>query len=422
MYTCGQTVYNDIHVGNARFYVVFDVVRRWLTHRGYDVNFVQNFTDVDDKIIARAADEGMNCTALAEKYIARTIEDLGNLQVLLPTVAPRATQEIASIITLIVELIEKEYAYAVGGTVYFRVAAFAGYGKLSRRRVEDMIAGARVEIADEKESPADFVLWKPAKPDEPAEAGWDSPWGRGRPGWHIECSAMIRRHLGDTIDIHGGGADLIFPHHENEIAQSEAACGNELARFWMHCGSVTARHKKVSKSCGNFSTLRDAAEKWGYDTLRFLFVSGHYRSNLEFTDEALHAAKAGLARIRTCVENLHDVSPVLSDELPAGFTENFCRAMDDDFNTADAVAAIFELVRHANKTGGGNPELQWMCNVLGIFFADTADNFDIAPLLDSYAAARAAKDWPTADALRDDAAKMGYTLEVTPDGVRAKRA
>jgi len=301
MYTCGQTTYNDIHMGNARFYVVFDAIRRYLEYRGYAVEFVQNFTDIDDKIIARASEEGISTKEIAEKYIASTLADLETLNVKRATVNPRVTEEMPEIIEMIQQLIAGGHAYEKNGTVYYNVSAFEPYGKLSKKNIDELESGARVEVEDEKNNPIDFVLWKPAKPDEPK---WASPWGDGRPGWHIECSATARKYLGDEIDIHGGGADLIFPHHENEIAQTEALTGKDFARTWMHCGILTVDHKKMSKSRGNFATLQEVTEKFPHDVIRFFFLTGHYRMPMEFTETVLSAAQQGLTRIKTCYNNI----------------------------------------------------------------------------------------------------------------------
>jgi len=450
MYTCGQTVYNDIHMGNARFYVVFDTVRRYLTHLGYDVQFVQNFTDIDDKMITRAAEENTSVEALAEKYIARTLEDLAHLNVLPATVNPRATHEIPAIIDMITQLIDREAAYERGGSVFFDVTRAAQYGKLSRKKVEDLQAGARIEVDGEKKSPADFVLWKPAKPGEPA---WDSPWGPGRPGWHIECSAMIQKYLGNAIDIHGGSADLIFPHHENEIAQSEAACDcDALSKYWMHCGLLTVNHKKMSKSQGNFQTLRDVAERFGHDVIRFYLLSGHYRMPMEFGDEMLTAAARGLGRIRNCAEallqpseaiNADDVKSVDATAFDEAsiYVDEFHDAMRNDFNTADAITAIFEWVKSVNRVLIQNKpdtdtkimllgDLGEMIGLLG-FDLDkpiipsnniSLDVTFIEAQITARQEARKNRDFATSDRIRNELAEMGIILEDTSDGVRWKRA
>ncbi|MCL2839609.1 MAG: cysteine--tRNA ligase [Defluviitaleaceae bacterium] len=441
MYTCGQTTYNDIHMGNARFYVVFDAIRRYLEYKKYDVKYVQNFTDIDDKIIQKANEEGVTSEAIAQRYIDRTLEDLDNLNVKRATVNPRATEEIPEILSMITTLIEKGFAYENNGTVYYEVSKFKNYGKLSHKNVDDLEAGARVEVESGKRNPADFVLWKPAKPDEPK---WASPWGDGRPGWHIECSAMIRKYLGDSIDIHGGGGDLVFPHHENEIAQTEAITGKDFARHWMHCGTLTVEHKKMSKSRGNFATLREVAEKYPHDVIRFYFISGHYRMPMEFTDEVLNAAAQGLQRIKNCYKNLLDaiekssVSPAHSWDSQA-FSHQFETAMDDDFNTADAITAIFELVKYIN-TGLTDPanhakqmlsalrdELVKLCDILGIPLAQApakagADDTEIETQIEARQAAKKAKNFAEADRIRDALLAKGIVLEDTRQGVRWHRA
>ncbi|MCL2215624.1 MAG: cysteine--tRNA ligase [Defluviitaleaceae bacterium] len=445
MYTCGQTVYNDIHIGNARFYVVFDAIRRYLAHKGYDVNYVQNFTDIDDKIIQKAWDE--NCTAeeIAERYIAHTLEDLDALNCLPATKNPRATEEIPEIIDLIQQLIEKGFAYENAGTVYYDVVKFEGYGKLSRKNIDDLEAGARVEVESGKKNPTDFVLWKPAKTDEPF---WESPWGNGRPGWHIECSAMARKYLGDEIDIHGGGSDLIFPHHENEIAQTEAITGKNFARCWMHCGSLTTDHKKMSKSRGNFFTLREVAEKYSYDIIRFYLLSGHYRMPMEFTDTVMVAAAQGLQRIKTCCANLRNAADKtgpdttedmsLFKEAESSAIRAFESAMEDDFNTANAVTAIFELVKFANTHMADTTKhtknfydgllntIGHLCEILGLQITASEENAggedaEIEALIEARQAARKSKNFAESDRIRDELTKMGIILEDTPDGVRWRR-
>ncbi|MCL1845825.1 MAG: cysteine--tRNA ligase [Defluviitaleaceae bacterium] len=448
MYTCGQTVYNDIHMGNARFYVVFDAIRRYLVWRGFDVNFVQNFTDIDDKIIAKANEENCDCNEIAERYIARTKEDLAELGCEPATKNPLATEEIPAIITLIEELIEKGFAYENGGTVYYDVAKFLSYGKLSGKKIDDLEAGARVEVEAGKRNPMDFVLWKPAKPDEPK---WASPWGDGRPGWHIECSAMIREHLGDKIDIHGGAEDLIFPHHENEIAQTEAVTGCDLAKYWMHCGILTTDHKKMSKSRGNFFTYREMKEKFSPDVMRFYFLSGHYRMPMEFNDEVLRAAEAGLGRIKTCYENLifaeneaaeagiFKTNEAELNEEARNFEKLFVVAMNDDFNTADAITAIFEFVKFVNTKVlvlesttkdfifALKHSLSALCEILGVNLASfnsevsTMSALDIESLLSARQEARKNKNFAESDRIRDELASMGITIEDTPSGVRWRK-
>jgi cysteinyl-tRNA synthetase len=453
-------------MGNARFYVVFDAIRRYLRWRGFDVNFVQNFTDIDDKIITKANEENCTTEEIAARYISHTIEDLAALNCLPATTSPRATQEIPEIITLISALVEKKYAYENNGTVYYDVNKFEGYGKLSRKKVEDLEAGARVEVEAGKRNPMDFVLWKPAKPDEPK---WSSPWGEGRPGWHIECSAMAKKYLGDQIDIHGGAEDLIFPHHENEIAQTEAVTGLDFARFWMHCGILTTEHKKMSKSRGNFFTFREMAEKFPPHIIRFYFLSGHYRMPMEFTDEVLKAAGQGLQRIENCYENLcHAASKETPQDIniapntASEHTKNFHAAMEDDFNTADAITAIFELVKMINISLGEcnlahnkspkaclkehengfftglKGEMESLCDILGIqlpvflcsvdvFMTSSgnaemdAENVIIDALIADRQEARKNKNFAEADRIRDELSSMGIIIEDTSEGVRWKR-
>jgi cysteinyl-tRNA synthetase len=463
MYTCGQTVYNDMHIGNARFYVVFDTVRRYLEYNGYGVRFVQNFTDIDDKIIARALEEGRTADDISETYIARTLEDLRNLNVLPATVDPRATLEMPEIIEMITRLVEVGAAYEREGTVYFDITRAPGYGKLARKNIEDLIAGVRIEIDDRKRNPADFVLWKPAKDSEPF---WESPWGNGRPGWHIECSTMAYKYLGDEIDIHGGATDLIFPHHENEIAQTEAITGKPFVRYWMHCGILTVEHKKMSKSRGNFQTLREVAERFGYDVIRFYLLSAHYRMPMEFGDEMIAAAGRGLERIRNCYAALQSALPegvhfanaatqitnpngiralldatriTLTRSVTESHLEKFHLSMDDDFNTADAVTAIFEWVKCVNTELTQNKllvnaadlleELKHMCDLLGIELnkvsASASENDPdinyIETQIAARQAARVAKDFAEADRIRKELAERGIVLEDTREGVKWKR-
>ncbi|MCL2361667.1 MAG: cysteine--tRNA ligase [Defluviitaleaceae bacterium] len=448
MYTCGQTVYNDIHIGNARFYVAFDAIRRYLEYKGYEVDYVQNFTDIDDKLIQRAAEENTTVQALAEKYIARTLEDLKSLNVKPATHNPKATEEITEIIAMIEKLAASGNAYEKNGSVYFDTTTAPNYGKLSKKNIDDLLAGARVEVSKEKRNPSDFILWKPAKPGEPA---WESPWGPGRPGWHIECSAMVKKYLGNEIDIHGGGSDLIFPHHENEIAQSEAAncCG--YARIWMHSGMITSNHKKMSKSQGNFQTLREVAEKYPYDVIRFFLVSGHYRMPMELTDEVMGSAQQGLNRILTCRRNLSHAERNASDSGEVvnadQYIQAFEKAMDDDFNTADAVTAIYELVSLANKHMHSISKtvaeylgkmIDDLCGHLGLFFIISFSRElqssihahvrlsehdpEVEALITARQAARTAKDFAESDRIRDQLTSMGIILEDTPTGPRWHRA
>ncbi|MCL2699679.1 MAG: cysteine--tRNA ligase, partial [Defluviitaleaceae bacterium] len=422
MYVCGPTVYNLIHIGNARPYVVFDTVRRYLEYCGYKVIYVQNFTDVDDKIIAKANQEGVDSNVIARKYTEEALRDAEGLNVLPSSYNPKVTEEMPQIIEMIARLIENGFAYEKNGAVYFNTPEFSGYGKLSHRNVEELEAGARVEIDAAKNSPTDFVLWKPAKPGEPE---WSSPWSSGRPGWHIECSAMAKRYLGDEIDIHAGGEDLIFPHHENEIAQSEAANGVNFARYWLHNGFINVDNQKMSKSKGNFFLLRDIVDSFAYNTVRFFLLSSHYRSPVNFSDELMQAAENGLERIKTAVRNLQHQAETGEDEKiserecglldeSGKFRESFERCMDDDFNTADAISAIFELVKFTNINIEGasrelaralEQEIIELGDILGLVFEEDGaktDSAGIERLIEERQAARKAKDWARADALRDE--------------------
>ena len=442
IYGCGPTVYNLFHIGNARMFVVFDVLRRYLEYRGIKVKYVQNFTDVDDKIIKKANEEGKTSSEIAERYIAEYFKDADALNIRRADVHPRATENIRQMIELIETLIEKGHAYAVGGDVYFRTRSFPEYGKLSHQSIDDLESGARIDVDERKEDPLDFALWKAAKPGEPS---WQSPWGEGRPGWHIECSVMASTYLGKTIDIHGGGQDLAFPHHENEIAQSEAANGCAFSRFWLHNGYINVDNKKMSKSLGNFFMTRDAAEVYGYEAIRFFIVSAHYRSPINYTPEVMKAAKASIERIKICRENINFLMKSgLPEENPEdcamiselrGFRERFIEVMDDDLNTADGVAVIFDLVRKINTlcAQGENPSkkllkaagdlLDELCGVLGI--RTTADSGgedeEIKALVEKRNAARKARDFKTADEIRDRLKAMGITLEDTPSGVKIVR-
>jgi len=442
MYTCGQTVYNNIHMGNARFYVVYDAIRRYLEYRGYKVDYVQNFTDIDDKTIQRANEEGISTQQLAEKYIASTLADLAALNVKPATFNPRVTQEIPEIIEMVAQLVDSRHAYENNGTVYFDVASFPSYGKLSKKNIDNLEAGARVEVEAGKKNPMDFVLWKPAKPGEPS---WESPWGNGRPGWHIECSAMVRKYLGDQIDIHGGGTDLIFPHHENEIAQSEAVTGKNFANYWMHCGMITVDHKKMSKSRGNFATLQEVAEKFPYDVIRFFFLSVHYRMPMEFTDTVLTAAQQGLTRIKNCYNNISFALETAEDSPNEHcgldiYMRDFTRAMDDDFNTADAITSVFEMVKYVNTILSdeeksskdflleAHEKLSLLMGILGIDLAQPADGTDddfakkVEALIAARQAARKNKDFAEADRIRGELTDLGVVLEDTREGVRWHRA
>jgi cysteinyl-tRNA synthetase len=437
MYVCGPTVYDLIHIGNARPMAVFDTVRRYFMYKGVRVNYVQNFTDVDDRIINRANKLGVSSESVAEANIAEAVTDMRGLNCLESTVAPRVTREMDGIIEMIRTLIDKGYAYALNGSVYYSTRSFERYGVLSGKNINDLTAGARVEINDEKRDVMDFVLWKPYKPGEPK---WDSPWGPGRPGWHIECSVMAKKYLGDTFDIHAGGEDLIFPHHENEIAQSEAANGKTFARYWMHVGYINIDDIKMSKSLGNFFTLREVAKAFSYEVVRFFILSAHYRSPINFSDSLLQAAKNGLERLKNsarlikyAVENGNE-TPLSGEDAVnyeiAEFVRRFEESMDDDFNTANAITAIFDLVTFANtqvskpvsKTRAMSllDTLTQLCGILGLkLLNDTqADTSEIDALITKRQEARKARDFKTADAIRETLSDKGVVLEDRPDGVR----
>ncbi len=436
IYACGPTVYNYIHIGNARPLCVFDVLRRYFEWRGYKVSFVQNFTDIDDKLIKRANEEGSTVPEIAERYIKEFWTDADGLNVKHATVNPRATENIEQIQSIISALVEKGYAYQSGGDVYYRAKRFSGYGKLSHQPLEDLEAGARIDVTEIKEDPMDFCLWKGAKPGEPY---WDSPWGKGRPGWHIECSAMACRYLGKTIDIHCGGLDLIFPHHENEIAQSEAANGCEFAHYWMHNGFINVDNHKMSKSLGNFFTVRDVAEKYGYEPIRYMMVSCQYRSPINYSYEVIEQAKNSLERLYTCRDNIDFALKNAQDggkvpEFIEKRKQEFIAAMDDDLNTADALAAIFMLVRDINTLiaeEAGKTALEacadmfdQLTGVLGLVYNRKTEalDSDIEALIEQRTAARKAKDFKTADEIRDKLKAMGIVLEDTPQGVKWTRA
>ncbi len=436
IYACGPTVYNYIHIGNARPLCVFDVLRRYFEWRGYKVNFVQNFTDIDDKLINKANAEGITVPEVAERFIGEFWTDAKGLNVREATVHPRATDNIAEIQGIISALIEKGYAYEAAGDVYYRAKKFNEYGKLSHQPLEDLEAGARIETGDIKEDPMDFCLWKGAKPGEPY---WESPWGKGRPGWHIECSAMAGRYLGKTIDIHCGGLDLIFPHHENEIAQSEAANGCDFAHYWMHNGFINVDNHKMSKSLNNFFTVRDVADKYGYEAIRYFLVSSQYRSPINYSVDIIEQAKNSLERLYTCRDNIDFAlkSAVDGGEVPA-FIEtaknDFITAMEDDLNTADALAAIFTLVREINTAianGLGKDGLlacadmfDQLTGVLGLVYNRKEEvlDSDIQALIDKRSEARKNRDFKTADEIRDQLKAMGIVLEDTPQGVKWSRA
>lgn len=444
IYVCGPTVYDYIHIGNARPMIVFDTLRRYLLYKGYDVNYVSNFTDVDDKIIKRANELGVESAVVSEKYIAECKKDMEGLNVMPATTHPQATKEIPDMIEMIKVLIEKGHAYEKNGTVYFRIRSFDGYGKLSHKNIDDLESGHRAENhqlkvsgEDEKEDPLDFVLWKPKKEGEPS---WPSPWGDGRPGWHLECSVMSKKYIGDVIDIHAGGEDLIFPHHENEIAQSEAANDTEFARYWMHNGFLKINNEKMSKSLGNFFTVREISEKYPLQVIRFFMLSAHYRSPLNFSADLVEASKNGLERILTAVEKLKELKPANEGNDPAieaeleNFVKRYEAAMDDDLNTADAISVIFELIKYTNiNVTNDTPKatvdkalstVEKLCDVLGIITEKEEEllDSDIEALINERQAARKAKDFAKADEIRNKLADMGITLLDTREGVKWKRA
>ncbi|WP_448901613.1 cysteine--tRNA ligase [Eubacterium sp.] len=436
IYACGPTVYNFIHIGNARPLCVFDVLRRYLEYRGYNVKFVQNFTDVDDKIIKRANEENSTFEEISEKYIKEFWTDAHGLNFKDATVHPKATENIDEIIDIIKTLEEKGYAYAVDGDVYYRTLKFKDYGKLSHQPIDDLQSGARIAVGDKKEDPLDFALWKAAKEGEPY---WDSPWGKGRPGWHIECSAMNRRFLGKTIDIHCGGQDLIFPHHENEIAQSEAANGCMFSKYWMHNGYINVDNVKMSKSLGNFKTVREIAEAYGYEVIRYFLISSHYRSPINYNLEIIEQCKSALERLYNCRESLdfaikNAKTDIADDEeiisLIDSRKEQFINSMDDDLNTADGIAAVFDLVSDINTKIINKDVSKNVCQkaadmfdeltgVLGLVYNRKSNdiNDDIEKLIEERQQARANKDWATADRIRDELKAQGIILKDTPQGV-----
>lgn len=436
IYACGPTVYNYIHIGNARPLCVFDVLRRYLEWRGYKVTFVQNFTDIDDKLIKKANEEGITVPEVAERYIKEFWTDAKGLNVREASVHPRATENIDEIQRIISDLVDKGYAYPAGGDVYFRSKKFKEYGKLSHQPLEDLEAGARIETGDIKEDPMDFCLWKGAKEGEPF---WESPWGKGRPGWHIECSAMAGRYLGKTIDIHCGGLDLIFPHHENEIAQSECANGCEFAHYWLHNGFINVDNHKMSKSLNNFFTVRDVANAYGYEPIRYLMISSQYRGPINYSVDIIEQGKNALERLYTCRDNIDFALKNAKEggEIPAFIEQRkqeFITAMDDDLNTADALAAIFSLVREINTViadGAGKDTLtacadifDELTGVLGLVYNRKTDDLDkeIEELIEKRTKARKEKDFKTADEIRDKLKDMGIILEDTPQGVKWTRA
>ena len=434
IYACGPTVYNLFHIGNARPFITFDLLRRYFEYRGKKVRFVQNFTDIDDKMINKANEQGITVKELGEKYIEEYFTDAKGLGVRAATVHPKATDCITDIINLVATLVEKGYAYEVDGDVYYRTKKFGEYGKLSHLPLDELESGARIGVDERKEDPMDFALWKAQKPGEPA---WESPWGMGRPGWHIECSAMAGKFLGKTIDIHCGGVDLVFPHHENEIAQSEAANGVQFANYWMHNGHINVDNRKMSKSAGNFFTVRDAAAAYGYETIRFFMLSSHYRSPINYSAEALEGAGAGLERLYTARDNLrYEIKNAKTAKLQEGedialfeiFRERFCERMDDDLNTADAISVMFDFAKQINITLEEAHSAAYLTKVLALFEElagvlgilteerQVQVSDEIKALVEARSAARAAKDWAKADEIRDQLAAQGVIVEDTKDG------
>ena len=445
MYVCGPTVYNFIHIGNARPMIVFDTARRYMEHKGYEVNYVSNFTDVDDKIIAKANEEGVSSKEVSERYIKECQKDMAGMNVKPATTHPKATEEIGGMVEMISTLMEKGYAYNVNGTVYFRTRKFSEYGKLSHKNLDDLRSGGRsllVTGEDQKEDPLDFVLWKPKKEGEPS---WPSPWSDGRPGWHIECSVMSKKYLGEEIDIHAGGEDLIFPHHENEIAQSECCNGVPFARYWLHNAFLNIDNRKMSKSLGNFFTVREIGEKYDLQVLRLFMLSAHHRSPLNFSAELMEASRNSLERIQNAVGNLnHLLANASAEELTeeekelvsqlSSYEEKFDAAMDDDLNTADALAAIFELVRFANTHAGEESSKAFLSalkekivslsDVLGLIAEKKEEmlDADIEALIEERQAARKARNFARADEIRNELLSKGIVLEDTREGVKWKRA
>lgn len=440
IYACGPTVYNYIHIGNARPICSFDVLRRYLTYRGYKVKYVQNFTDVDDKIIKKANEEGVESIEISEKYIAEYKKDAHGLNVMDADVHPKVTESMDIIIDIVKTLVDKGFAYESGGDVYFRTSRFPEYGKLSGMPIEDLKAGARIDVNSQKEDALDFAVWKAAKPGEPY---WDSPWGKGRPGWHIECSAMSRHHIGNTLDIHCGGQDLIFPHHENEIAQSEAATGCTLANYWVHNGYINVDNQKMSKSLGNFFTAREVAEKYGYEVVRYMMVQAHYRSPINYCVELLDSCKASLARLYNCRATLDSAIEIAKNgeikpeaaEIFEKRKQQFIEAMDDDLNTADGITAVFELVRDLNTMSAdketskeqllaGAAVFDELTGVLGLLYNRNKEEeipADVMELAEQRTAARKEKNFALADELRDRIADMGYIIEETRQGTKIKK-
>ena len=440
MYSCGPTVYDYFHIGNARPFIIFDTMRRYLEYTGYKVTFVQNFTDIDDKMINRANKEGITVKELGERFIAEYFKDAEALGIRKATIHPKATENIEAIIEVVKTLEEKGYAYNVNGNVYFRTKKFDDYGKLSHQPLEELEAGARIDIADEKEDPMDFALWKAQKPGEPA---WESPWGMGRPGWHIECSAMVNKFLGASIDIHSGGKDLNFPHHENEVAQSECANGCHFANYWMHNGYININNQKMSKSLGNFFTIRDITEKYKPEVVRFFMLSAHYRSPVNFSDDLMQQAQSAMERVYTCIESLNFLLKNALDresnkeeiellDAVEKAKKRFCDAMDDDLNTADAISAIFDIVSATNKTvskDGDNSKavlekvlaaIHEIGDVLGLFEVkeEAQGDAEIEALIEKRNEARKNKDWAEADRIRDELKARNIILKDTPAGVQ----
>ena len=439
IYVCGPTVYNFIHIGNARPICVFDTLRRFLEYKGYKVKYVSNFTDVDDKIIRRANEEGILPSEVSEKYIVEFKKDANGLNIREADEHPKVTENMDIILDIIKILVEKGYAYEKNGDVYFRTSKFSEYGKLSKMPLEDLQAGARIDVNDQKEDAMDFAVWKAAKPGEPY---WESPWGNGRPGWHIECSAMSRHYIGDTIDIHGGGQDLIFPHHENEIAQSECATGRPLAKYWMHNGYINIDNKKMSKSSGNFFTTRDVAEKYGYEPIRYLMIQAHYRTPINYSLELIDACKASLERLYNCRESLERAADAaksgeISNEAKEIFAlrkKQFIDALDDDLNTADGIAAVFELVRELNtmildqnvskeQLHQGAALLDELTGVLGLLYNRQNDELpqEILDLVEERKSARKDKDFAKADEVRNKIIALGYVIEETRQGTKVSK-
>ena len=442
MYVCGPTVYNFFHIGNGRTFIVFDTIRRYLEYRGYEVNFVQNFTDIDDKMINKANEEGTTVKEIGDKYICEYYQDADGLNIKRATVNPRATEYISDIIEFVKGLVDNGYAYAVDGDVYFRTKKFESYGQLIGQNLDDLQSGARINIDERKEDPIDFAIWKAQKPGEPA---WESPWGLGRPGWHIECSCMAKKLLGDTIDIHAGGMDLTFPHHENEIAQSEALTGKKFANYWLHAAFLNVNNQKMSKSLNNFLTARDALKEYDADVIRFLMLSGHYRIQLNFSNELLDSAKASVERLYNAIGNLESLITevkieVMTDEEKKyldsldSYRQRYIEKMDDDFNTADAISVLFDLARdiNTNVTINSSKELcekaleliRELGMPLGILQKTTKVSLEeeVEALIQARQDARKNRDFALADKIRDDLKARGIILEDTPQGVRWKKA